>query len=113
MDMLQQLQDGWTPEPGLDLEYLKQNFTPSRVPLSARLGEIERAQQDFADLGEILANVLPYREWLRTRPEGLKGRDYREYVGGVKGLLAELREEFGVSILAAKPTLVEQRQRSH
>lgn len=91
-----------------DQEFYRKHFRPLHD-----LGEIEGAQQHFSDLHEIRANVMPYREWLRTRPEGTKRRDYGAYVGNVQNLLTELRERFGIELLSMRPTLVEQRQRPH
>lgn len=89
-----------------DPEFYRRHFRP--LP---DLAHLEDAQADFQEIRGMLADTKSYRAWLRSRPRHMHPLAYFEGIGAAMGLLNDLTQEFGADILAAKPTLREQRER--
>lgn len=89
-----------------DPEFYRRHFRP--LP---DLAHLEDAQADFQEIRGMLVETKSYRAWLRSRPRHTHPLDYFEGIGAAMGLLSDLTQRFGAELLAARPTLREQRER--
>jgi hypothetical protein len=75
-----------------------------------QLAVLEHAQIGYAHWIGVLADTMPFEKWLNDRPAHTVPTDYFETVGAVAGQMKRLEAAFGIHVLAARPSIVEQLQ---
>ncbi len=87
-------------------EWYAANFRP---PLD--LSALEQAQAHYHNLRKIRDDLLPFREWMKVRQDGMTAQHYHDYTKYLDELLGELEKLFGIELLAAPQPISAQRDR--
>ncbi|MDZ4799472.1 MAG: hypothetical protein SGI92_15020 [Bryobacteraceae bacterium] len=100
---------------GKDREWAEAHFKPivpfpNLLQTFVDLEGLAVAQREYRSVQQMIADTLPYDEWLQHKPDWMDRNNYWKWVDGLQDMVRTLEREYAVELLMA-PSLEEQQER--